>query len=253
MTLQQQVIEALVPAPTLLTENIISWKPLDGYDFTYYVKFFPEDIACNVTVGGKHDVELVTAFLSDTTAESLLSVTKENPFVLTHSAALKNTPFHNRLILHPSIEDSELSDATSFMNSKTYSTAAVYKNEFLEDDTIEETYLRCENVNTALMDREPSPAISARFTLGAIVKTQYKQPLGVYSYKKIQRHLWNVKKSGGFMDVQNFERKEVHIEIEDDICEITADGDTWSQNMDTFSLWFKTYLLEGLDKSMDVL
>ena len=253
MTLQQHVIEALIPAPTLLTDNIISWQPLDGYDFTYYVKFFPEDIACNVTVGGKHDAALVTAFLDETTAESLLLVTKENPFVLTYSPALKNTPFDNRLILHPSVEDSELSDATSFMNSKTYSTAPVYKNEFLEDDNIKETHSRCENVNTTQWGREPSPAISARFTLGAVVESQYKQPLGVYSYKKIQRHLWNIKKSGGFMDVQNYERKEVHIEIENDICEITADDDTWVQSMDTFALWFKTYLLEGLDKSMDVL
>lgn len=245
----QQVMESIDPPAELISEDIILWKRRN-FPFTYYVKFFSE-VACKVNVKGEHDTNLIIAFLNEFSSEDLLNTSESNPLYLSKSSSLEQTPFDRRAIVHPSVSTGSLGAATGFMASQTYTVYPVYKCEFNKEDTRDEILYRMSKViSWSDWNRSPSPALSVRFLrIETGVKSTGGKRMVIFSLTKVEKIISHVIKEEGFIDIENFERRLVHIEISNNSCEVILEGERWAQDVNTLISWLHIFAIEGVEKS----
>ena len=247
-TLQHRVIQALSPAPVWVHDDLLLWRPFDAAPIVYYVRFLGERV-CKVNVPAQQDPAVVEALLREISPADLPAAA-EQLIALAPSAALGATPFELRAIVAPSLSFGALSKTTDFMALVTFTAFPAYRCEFPADDNRDELAFRLAKVvRWANWAREPAPAISARFhRLKSGVKSTGGKRMGVFPWPDIEATLGFIAKEDGFMDLQNFERKQVRIEHAAGRFTIDSGaGAPWPLPDDGIIPWVKILVTKGLD------
>jgi len=247
-TLQQRVINALSPAPVWVRDDLILWRPFDAAPIVYCVRFIG-DRACKVNVPAQQDQAPVEALLREIVPADLPDGAEQSISLAT-SSVVGATPFDRRAIVAPSLSPGALSKTTDFMAPVTFTAFPAYRCEFPEDDSRDDLAFRLAKVvRWSNWAREPAPAISARFhRLGSGVKSTGGKRMGVFPWADIEKTLGFIAKEDGFMDLQNFERKQVRIEHADGRFTIDSGaGAPWPLPNDGIIPWVKILVTKGLD------
>lgn len=246
-TLQQRVIEALTPAPVWTKDDIILWRPFDAAPVVYYVRFLG-DSACKVNVKGPHDAEPVQAMLREIAPADLPPPEGEPLIALAPSPALAGTPFALRAIVSPTLANGALAKTVQFMAPMTRTAFPAYRCEFPEGDTREELAFRLNKVVVwADWSREPAPAISARFQrLKSGVRSTGGKRMGVFPWREIEKTLGFLATEDGFMELRNFEGRQIRIEHADGRFTLEAGGEPRSLADDALLPWVKVFVTRGL-------
>lgn len=248
-SLQQRVVAALSPAPVWTKEDLILWRPFDAAPVVYYVRFLGE-VACKVNAQGPHDAGLVETMLREITPGDLPQGQGEPLATFAPSRTLVATPFTLRVIVSPSLLNGALSKTTDFMAPSTYTAFPAHRCEFPEGDTRDELAFRLAKVvRWSNWAREPAPAISARFhRLKSGVKSTGGKRMGVFPLATIEKTLEFLAKEDGFMELQNFERKQVRIEHADGRFVVnTGRGEPLQLPDGGIVAWVKAFVTRGLD------
>jgi hypothetical protein len=245
---QCQVVEALQPPATALSDDILFWMPITNAPVVYYIRFFDE-LACKVNVESAHDPRLVQSFLGELPLEQLHAVKRDHPLGLFVSRSLAATAFHLRAVVHPSISRGAPSKTTAFMADRTYTTFPVYRCEFTNDDTPEETAFRMAKVvRWSSWSRAPAAALSARFhrTRTGIKSTGGKR-MGIYPLTDIERIISYLGADDGFIEIENYERRLVRLEHGNRRYEVTQGNEKWIPRADGVIPWLRVFAIEGLE------
>ena len=244
--LQSKVLKALTPAPVMLTDDILFWKPFDAAPTGYYARFFGER-ACKTNVKGPHDTNAMLAFMQELSADLLDTVSEAKPLALSDSAVLAKTPLPRRVVVDPSLASGALSKPTEFMRPFTYGVFAAHRCEFTADDSRDEAAFRIAKVVPwSDWKRAPAPALSVRFqrTKSGVKSTGGKR-MGVMSAPDVMKVLGHLAKEDGFIDIENFERTLAHVEHSEGRYEVVEDKDRWTLRADAVQAWLNAFAVEG--------
>jgi hypothetical protein len=249
--LEKQVTEALQPPPTPVSGGILQWAPFPKAPVVYYVRFF-DKVACKVNVQSAHEPKQVQAFLAELTAADLKTVSEERPLALSNCRSLASTAFTMRAVVHPSLSNGALSKTTQFMGPVTFTAFPVHPSEFTSNDTRDEIAFRLAKVvRWSNWSRPPAPALSARFLRQKTgIKSTGGKRMGIFPPPDLERIIGFVGTEDGFVEVENFERRQIRIDHADGKFEVTLGEERWVPGKDKIIPWFRIFATEGWETAL---
>ena len=193
-----------------------------------------------------YPVEWTERFLMEIGATHLQSCSEEHPVSLLESPLMASSPFDLRAVVHPTVASVRLTKATVFLVEYAYKTFPVYKCEFARGEAPDEIRFRLVKfLQYNRHDREPAPAIWARFhRYRSGVRTTGRR-LGMMSFEELSRVFDHVDEEDGFIEFENFERYFFRVEHEDGEWRVHQDDDQWVARPDKIRSWFRKVCVEG--------
>jgi len=248
---KQKFVAGLQPAPEKINEGIVRWAASPKSPVVQYIRFL-ERAACKVNVRAAHDQKLVLAFLTELAASDLSNVTKDHPCILTGSKVLASTPLSLRGLAHPSLLNGTISRIPREIGDATYTTFPAHPCEFAKDDSRDDFSFRLSRVvQWSNWDRQPAPALSARYLRQKTgIKSTGGKRMGIFPLIEIERIIGYIATDDGFIEVENFERRQIRIDHVEGKFQVTLESEKWMPSNDGLIPWFKIFATEGWDTAL---
>ena len=243
-----EIVGAIGMEPVASHPSVLQWRPFPKSPCVYYLT---EAAGRFLAWHAPPDVpaDQVAQFLSGVAAEHLDAVSEGRPAAVFSLPGPVFADMRCMAVVHPSVAQYAINRATQAMRPQTWLAFPCHRCEFTDDDSPSEASCRIREGTLGFSKplRDPSPALAMRYEHLRPKRTGSSggKKLGIFVWADVHKHVMMLPEHGGFVELENWERRRVIITHQDGHWQVTEGGDTWEPLQDEVEPWLRALAFES--------